>query len=59
MRFERDLSGVADMPGRTSSRWNGQYDDAKRQHRQSHEFEHQCIKHNKSPTKPIDLSVTD
>jgi hypothetical protein len=59
MDLERGRSGVADVPGRTSSRWNGKYDNAKRQHRQSHELEYQCVKHNNSPAKPIDMSGRD
>ena len=54
-----DRSGVADVPGRPSPRRNGKHDDAQREHRQSHEFEHQCIGHSNSPNKPIDLSRND
>ena len=32
-----------------------QHDDTEREHRQSHEFEYQRVKHGNSPNKPIDL----
>jgi hypothetical protein len=55
----RDGSGVADVPAGPSLRGNGEHDDTQRQDRQSHELEYQCINHNNSPTKTIDLVGSD
>lgn len=43
-------SGIAEAASRGAARGNGQYDDAKPDHRHSHEFKHQSI-HGNSPDR--------
>ena len=44
------------MPGRRSPlRGNGKHDDAKPEHRQSHEFKYQRVKHGNSPSQTVRL----
>jgi hypothetical protein len=57
--WKQNRSGVADVPDTLSARWNGQHDDAQREHRQSHEFEYQSVGRCNSLSKPIDLSGND
>jgi hypothetical protein len=52
-------SGVANVPGRPSPRWNEKHDDAECEYRQSHELKYQRIKHGNSPSKSIDLQASD
>jgi hypothetical protein len=49
-------SGIAEAAGRGPARGNGQHDDAKPDHRHSHEFKHQSVHGNFSRLKTPDLS---
>jgi hypothetical protein len=52
----QDGSVVAEMPRWPPLQWNGQYDDAEREYRQSQIFNYQCV-HDNIPHKPEDLQV--